>query len=110
MTPNGEPLYSHAGTPFTYFANKEELLNELYVELKGKRPSDDGLKFGQFAGIVQTRSDLVAPEIGESLCRHPLRTLFFAPKPFVGAPESTYSSCQRDEFAKAVVHLQRAYA
>jgi AcrR family transcriptional regulator len=25
-----------AGTPFTYFPNKEELLNELYVELKGE--------------------------------------------------------------------------
>ena len=25
-----------AGTLFTYFANKEELLNELYVELKGE--------------------------------------------------------------------------
>ena len=28
-------------------------------------PSDDGLKFGQFAGIVQTCSDLVAREIGK---------------------------------------------
>jgi hypothetical protein len=27
------------------------------------RPSDDGLKFGQFAGIVQTCSDLVSREI-----------------------------------------------
>ena len=26
-----------AGTLFTYFANKEELLNELYLELTGER-------------------------------------------------------------------------
>ena len=29
------------------------------------KPSDEGLKFVQFAGLVQTRSDLVAREIGK---------------------------------------------
>jgi len=32
---------------------------------RNRKASDDGLKFGQFAGIVQTCSDLVAREVGK---------------------------------------------